>query len=127
MLAVACVRGVPAARPEGLGATVAGAVGRVPAAVALVLVSVVFTGALILAGVLDLRAAGGPIELSDHLVPWWAAPLAVGVTCVVVIVLLRRCASRFGGVTGDVLGAVVEISLAASLVILVAAAAAMSP
>jgi adenosylcobinamide-GDP ribazoletransferase len=33
-------------------------------------------------------------------------------------VLLRRCRSRFGGVTGDVLGALVETATTVTLVVL---------
>ncbi len=101
-LALACVRGVPAARPDGLGATCIGAVPVVGAAVALV-VGVVLAG---LAG----HALGSVVAGVAGLV------LAVGA----VVALLVRCSRRLGGITGDVLGAVVEVSLA---VLLLAAAA----
>ena len=38
--------------------------------------------------------------------------------CVVVAVLVRRAVRRFGGVTGDVYGAAIELSLATLLVAL---------
>jgi adenosylcobinamide-GDP ribazoletransferase len=109
MLMVACLRGIPAARQEGLGAVVAGSVRWSSAVVVLVLVSAAFTGALIVAG----NVAGTDIR-------WWAAPVAVLVALVATGVVVRRCVARLGGVTGDVLGAVVEVSLAAGLVGLVA-------
>ena len=91
-----CRRGVPAARPDGLGALVAGSVSPVHAATLalitlLAAVSVGPTGAL---GVLAGLAAGE--------------------------ILLRRCVRRFGGVTGDVLGAVGEVAAAVALVIFAA-------
>jgi len=36
-------------------------------------------------------------------------------------VLLRRCVTRLGGVTGDVLGGCVEVAVAAALVVLAVA------
>jgi adenosylcobinamide-GDP ribazoletransferase len=92
-LAPACARGVPAARGEGLGSTVAGSV---PVAVAALVVAVLAVAALLLDGG---RGLGGVV----------AALLATAV----VLLQARR---RLGGVTGDVLGAVVEVALAAYLV-----------
>ncbi|MCU1537664.1 MAG: cobalamin-5-phosphate synthase CobS, partial [Humibacillus sp.] len=107
-----CARtGVPAARAEGLGATVAGSVQPRDAA-ALVAV---------LAGL-------------GALVTWWVAsrtgaepPSAAGALAVVAggvaasRTVVRRATQRLGGVTGDVFGAAVEISLAAALVVATAA------
>jgi adenosylcobinamide-GDP ribazoletransferase len=88
-------RGVPAARPGGLGATVA------------------------------------------ESQPWWVAPLwwaalaacgyalagprgalAVGLGAAVVALLARHTARRFGGMTGDVLGAACELATTTALVVL---------
>jgi adenosylcobinamide-GDP ribazoletransferase len=93
----ACVRPIPAARPDGLGALVAGTV-PVPgaAAVTVVLLAV----AVAVAGV-----RGG---------------LAVAAALGVSGLLLLHCARRFGGVTGDVLGALVESAQTAALVVLAA-------
>ena len=44
--------------------------------------------------------------------------LAVLVAAIATLLLLRRCTTRLGGVTGDVLGAGVEVSLAALLLAL---------
>ena len=102
-LALACVRGVPAARTEGLGATHIGAV-PVVGAVGTLLVTAV---ALALAG----RGLGSA----------WSTTVGLLVMAAVVVALLLRCVRRLGGITGDVLGAAVEVSLA---VLLLAAATA---
>ncbi|NED98582.1 adenosylcobinamide-GDP ribazoletransferase [Phytoactinopolyspora halotolerans] len=108
MLAVACLRGVPSARPDGLGAAMAGSVRW---AAALVMLTAV-------AGVL-----AGVLAVLPDAAPWWSAPSAVAAAVLVTAVVLRRCVRRIGGMTGDVLGAVVEVSLAAALVAFAAAAA----
>ena len=95
-ITVACSRGVPAARPEGLGALVAGTVPR-PAT------------ALIAAVVVVAAAAATPGRP-------WQGPAAVVASLAVVLALLRHCVRRFGGITGDVLGAVVEVATTVSLV-----------
>ncbi|MDQ7807243.1 adenosylcobinamide-GDP ribazoletransferase [Amycolatopsis sp. A133] len=97
-LSMACARGVPPARPEGLGATVAGSVPR---------------AAAIAVGV----AAAGLAVLLPGL-PWWRGPLAVALAYAVAGALLWRCTKRLGGVTGDVLGAGVEAAVAAALLAL---------
>jgi adenosylcobinamide-GDP ribazoletransferase len=97
-LSMACARGVPPARPEGLGATVAGSVPRT-AAIAVGL------------------AAAGLATLLPGL-PWWRGPLAVALAYATAALLLRRCTRRLGGVTGDTLGAGVEVAVAAALLAL---------
>ena len=97
-LAVACRRGVPAARPEGLGATVAGSVG-VAAAVTSTLV-----GAALGAGLALLARAA-----------WPAGALVVVATALATLAVVGTARRRVGGITGDVLGAVVEVALAAGL------------
>jgi adenosylcobinamide-GDP ribazoletransferase len=93
-LALACVRGVPSARVGGLGATYIGAVPVVgAAAVLLVLLCAVAAAGLGLGSVRPLL--GGAV-----------------VMVVAVVVLLLRCVRRLGGITGDVLGAAVEVSFA---------------
>ncbi len=93
-LAVACVRGVPAARADGLGATHIGAV-PVVGAVATLLVAAVVAA---LAG----QALGSAVPTLLGLLGMVAA----------VVALLVRCVRRLGGITGDVLGAAVELSFA---------------
>lgn len=82
---LACRRGVPAARIDGLGAAVAGTVGSAAAA-AVVLLTVACGAALL----------------------GWRGALAAVTALLLGEALRRRCTSRFGGITGDVLGALVE-------------------
>lgn len=103
-LPVLCSHGVPAARREGLGAGVAGSVSR--AALALSLLA----AALAVAGLL---AVGGP-DASEP-----ATGLLVGLAPLAAAALLaRRCVRRLGGVSGDVLGACVEVAFTVALVVL---------
>ncbi|MFE0525521.1 adenosylcobinamide-GDP ribazoletransferase [Streptomyces sp. NPDC058954] len=101
-LTLAARAGVPAARPEGLGAAVAGVVPvRGAAAVAAVVtVAAAVAGALL--GTYDaVRAAAAVL-----------AALAVAE------LLLRHCTRRFGGVTGDVFGGLAETAATVSLLVL---------
>ncbi|MGC9382657.1 adenosylcobinamide-GDP ribazoletransferase [Streptomyces sp. MH13] len=104
-LTLAARAGVPAARPEGLGAAVAGVV---PAGGALAVTAVV-TAAATAAGA---AAGSGPYD---------AARAALAVLCAVAVaeLLLRHCVRRFGGVTGDVFGGVAETAATTALVVLV--------
>jgi adenosylcobinamide-GDP ribazoletransferase len=91
-----CRVGEPAARPDGLGALVAGTVGW-PAAV----VATIVVGALAVPAV-PHRPWQGPV-----------AVLAALAATAAVTAHLRR---RIGGVTGDTLGACVEIGTAVALI-----------
>jgi adenosylcobinamide-GDP ribazoletransferase len=99
ILSVCCVRGLPAARIDGLAVTYAGTVRRAATVVVWMLV------ALLLAGVLDW--AGWP---------WWRGLVVAAAGLLVGAALTYRCVRRFGGVTGDVFGAAIEVTLAAMLV-----------
>ncbi len=100
--ALACVRGVPAARPDGLGAGVAGSVSRRSL--------VALTGCVLLAAALLSLAD------DDHRVALTVRSVgAVLAGLVAAMLLLRRCTRRFGGVTGDVLGALIEVAATGSL------------
>ncbi len=99
-----CTPRTPSARPDGLGALVASTVGR-GAALAVTLVVVV--GAAVLGQVDDDRA----VEVSLTLVG------AVVIGLLVAAVLRRHAVRRLGGITGDVLGAIVEITTATVLVV----------
>lgn len=98
LLAWACCVGVPSARSEGLGATVAGSVPRGVVALGLVLLLAVSAGAAHAAGSL-----------------WWVGPAAVGSAVLAGVAVVHRATRRFGGITGDILGAVIEVSFAAAL------------
>lgn len=93
-LALACVRGVPAARADGLGASVIGAVPVVGTAATLLVTAVL-------------------VALAGHaLGSVWPALVGVLAMVAAVLALLLRCVRRLGGITGDVLGATVEVSFA---------------
>ena len=101
---VACVRGLPAARPEGLGATVAGSI------------SPLFFGGIWIGTALACSLLG-LVSGFD----WWAGALAVSVVVVTAALLVDRAVRRFGGITGDVIGAAVEIGTATALLTMAAA------
>jgi adenosylcobinamide-GDP ribazoletransferase len=97
---LACLRGVPAARPDGLGAAVAGTVGPGAATAASAAVAALALGVGAAAG------AAGP------------AVLAVVAGCAAGGLLVLRCVHRFGGITGDVLGAACEVTVLVALLVL---------
>lgn len=105
-LTLASRTGVPAARPEGLGAAVAG---TVPARTAWAAAAVVV-----------VLAAAVAVPLAPYAAPY----AAVGAAAAVVLglgageLLLRHCLRRFGGVTGDVFGALAETAATTALVVL---------
>ncbi|MEV2214521.1 adenosylcobinamide-GDP ribazoletransferase [Streptomyces sp. NPDC050997] len=101
-LTLAARAGVPAARPEGLGAAVAGVV---PASAALI------TG---LVTVVAAAGAGALLGTYDILRTALAVVIAVGLA----ELLLRHCTRRFGGVTGDVFGGLAETAATTALVVL---------
>ncbi len=94
-ITVACRQGVPAARPDGLGALVAG---TVPGPVVAGLAVAVAAGAV-------WAVPGRP----------WQGPVVVAAALLVVLLLVRHAVRRFGGVTGDVLGAVAEVATTVTL------------
>ncbi len=86
-----CARtGVPPARPEGLGALVAGS--QPPA------VAVAWAAALLAAGL--LAVPGRP----------WQGSLAVALAALAAVTLSTHTNHRFAGLTGDTLGATAELS-----------------
>jgi adenosylcobinamide-GDP ribazoletransferase len=90
-LVTVCAQGVPPARTDGLGAVVAGTVGRAFARLSWVLTGVVLIAVF---GGLDGR--------------WWLGLIATALAGLGVLALVRHCVRRFGGVTGDVMGAAIE-------------------
>lgn len=101
-LTLAARAGVAAARPGGLGAAVAGTVGVAAAALTAAAAVVLAAGA---------GTALGPYG------PVSAAASAVLALCAGEL-LRRHCRRRFGGVTGDVFGALAETSATVVLVVL---------
>ena len=101
-IALACGPWSRSARPDGLGALVIGAVtpARLVIAIALTVVIAVACVAL------------GPLPLAPSLL-WGPAAAAV-----VAVTLGRLAHSRFGGSTGDVLGATAELATTAVLLVL---------
>jgi adenosylcobinamide-GDP ribazoletransferase len=90
---LACRRGVPAARPGGLGALVAGTVQP------------------LLGAALVLAAVGGAAVLG-----WiYAVEIAIGVAGSLALTALA--VRRLGGITGDVLGAIAETTMAVCLLV----------
>jgi adenosylcobinamide-GDP ribazoletransferase len=101
----ACVRGVPSARPDGLGAAVAGQVPRLPAA----LVTLVVLGAAVVAATRlddDGSVRSGLLLAAAMLLGLLAGALTT-----------RRAVDRLGGITGDTLGAATELATTTTLVL----------
>ncbi|CAI7978220.1 Adenosylcobinamide-GDP ribazoletransferase [Frankia sp. Hr75.2] len=95
---LSCVEGIPSARPDGLGALVAGSVRRRDAVLATV-------GVLVVAGLAGrLDYDGGDTGRAVR------AIIAVAVGVAVSTALRRWLVRRFGGITGDTLGATIEIT-----------------
>ncbi len=92
---VACRHGVPAARPDGLGALVAGTT-RVPELV----------GGLVAVGALSVLAHP------------WRGPVAVLLGLAGATLVGMHAVRRLGGITGDVLGALVEVAQTLALIVL---------
>ncbi|MEU6315355.1 adenosylcobinamide-GDP ribazoletransferase [Streptomyces sp. NPDC047014] len=101
-MTLAAREGVPAARPGGLGAAVAGVVPR--------------RVATALAAATALLAAAAALPLGPPAAA--RATAAVLLALLAAELLLRRCVRRFDGVTGDVFGALAELSATAALIVL---------
>lgn len=95
---LACRRGVKAARPEGLGALVAGTVPW---------------PWTVLGGVVVAAVAAGAVPGRA-----WQGPVAVLAGVGASVLFVRHANRRLGGVTGDVLGAAVELATTVAYVVL---------
>lgn len=93
---LACRRGIPPAGTTGFGALVADTQSAVPVAAWTVL-SVVAAAATV-----DGR--------------WWQGPAVVVFALAAVALAVRHCVRRFGGISGDVLGAAIEVTTAIAVV-----------
>jgi adenosylcobinamide-GDP ribazoletransferase len=98
-LTITCLRGVPAARADGLGQPHSGTVSPLAAVLSWLVAAVLVA---LLAGWVGL--------------PAWRGAVAAVLAALVVVVLVRRAVRRFTGVTGDVFGAAIELALATVLV-----------
>jgi adenosylcobinamide-GDP ribazoletransferase len=97
-LALTCARGVPAAAGDGLRSPFAGCVGQSLAALRWTSAAVIAAFVFVLLGL-----------------PWQGVVVGFGVATIVVGLLLRRAVTRLGGVTGDLFGAAIELTLATVL------------
>jgi len=93
-----CLTVVPAARADGLGS---GFTGTIPVWAAVPIWLLIGTGLAVVCAWIGLD--------------WWRAVVSIGLALAVVALLLIRVVRRFGGVTGDVFGASIELALAALL------------
>ncbi|WP_327182619.1 adenosylcobinamide-GDP ribazoletransferase [Streptomyces sp. NBC_01334] len=120
-LTLAARAGVPAARPEGLGAAVAGVV-PVRGAV-LTVVAVTLAAAVVGAWCGPYEGGGavliGHVEPGALFEPYDAVQPALAVLAALAVaeLLLRHCTRRFGGVTGDVFGGLAETAATTALVV----------
>jgi adenosylcobinamide-GDP ribazoletransferase len=90
---LACRHRVPSARPDGLGALVAGTV------------QPLWGGILVLTALAAAGAFG------------WIYPAAMAIALLISLALTSLATRRLGGITGDVLGAVAEVAAAACLLV----------
>jgi len=90
---LACRYRVPSARPDGLGALVAGTVHPLVG------------GVLVIAALASAGAFG------------WIYPAAMAIALLISLGVTSLATRRLGGITGDVLGAVAEVAAAACLIV----------
>ncbi|MBC6450842.1 adenosylcobinamide-GDP ribazoletransferase [Actinokineospora xionganensis] len=91
-----CLKGLQPARPEGLGTLVAGT-----------------QPWWIPAGWLTALTAAATLAITDNR---WLAPTAILLAAIITAAFIRHTIKRFGGITGDTLGATCELTTAIVLV-----------
>ncbi|MCZ3386154.1 MAG: adenosylcobinamide-GDP ribazoletransferase [Actinomycetia bacterium] len=96
-IGLTCRRGVPAASPDGLGSQVAG------------VLSPAVAGAVALASIAAVSAAASAVD--PELAPAYVISGLIAIS--VGEVWRRHCSRRFGGITGDVLGSVEQLTFTA--------------
>jgi adenosylcobinamide-GDP ribazoletransferase len=106
-LTVACRTGVVAAEETGLGAMVAQSVRR-------------WVAAFTVAGCVGLAAlvAQADVHTDDRRFETGQAMAAVLVAVLLTEILRRHCSRRLGGLTGDVLGFIVEVGMGSALLVM---------
>lgn len=107
ILPVLCMRGVPAARADGLGPLVSGSVGGVQ----------VIASAFVSIAVVALLWLVVTTDAAQHGLGAGATIGAAGAGILVGVLFALRCIKAFGGVTGDVLGACVELTFTTVVVV----------
>jgi adenosylcobinamide-GDP ribazoletransferase len=106
----ACRPGIPAASTEGLGAGVIGSVSRLRVT-------------LVSAAVLALAIAGGKLEVDGGRFRESAhAVVAILAALVIAEIVRRLLVRRFGGLNGDMLGAILEVATLVALLFMAARA-----
>jgi adenosylcobinamide-GDP ribazoletransferase len=98
-LSLVCVHGVRAARTNGLGVAVAGSVPLLAAFLS-------WFAAMIMLGLAEAMIGGS----------YASGVIVAVVAALAVLLLVWRCARRLGGVTGDVMGAGIELALTIMLI-----------
>jgi adenosylcobinamide-GDP ribazoletransferase len=93
---LACRRGFRASSESGFGALVAG------------------TQPVYVVTIWGVVALGLSLFVVDD--RWWQGPIVVAVALCLTDAAVRHCSRRFGGLNGDVLGAVVEVTTAVAVV-----------
>lgn len=96
-LALGCAAWVRPARADGLGQAMAGCVPAWLLAVA------VAANLAVGAGLTAIARIGFAAAM-----PWWSWPLAVALGAAAALLVIARANRRLGGITGDILGALVE-------------------
>ncbi len=105
-IVLACRRGIPGAGADGMGSRVVGSVSGLRAALTTLAVFAVAA----IAGKLDYD--GGRFRESAH------AMFAVLCAVIVASVVRRLAVWRFGGMTGDVFGALLEVAVTVDLIVM---------